>query len=168
MGLPATREITATTSTPVPSTVMNVVQDCIVGRLHAEQEEEIPAGDFVMLTGNPATFDGTKWVHSSASPWAPYAFPKIPVGDRLTSISFAYNRGTSTVGLSLSVLDATGTIVGSALVSDSDTTSSGNQVKKYTGLNHVMLTGQSLALSFIVLGTDAQVFGAAKFWDKLS
>lgn len=105
MGLPLTREETATPANPVSSNTTNAIQDCIVGAKHGEKWVWVSPIAAVKTSG--AT-DATRTIGTGlkATATSVFALPlhDIPVGSRIKALRARYrgaNAGAGTLELFL-------------------------------------------------------------------
>lgn len=92
MALPFSRNITLSPSDPVPSSLLNDLQDSIVGSKHANHEIPIAACDFTPESGSSANLGSNgQWSFSAVSTLV--APCRVRAQERINSILFEYNRG---------------------------------------------------------------------------
>jgi hypothetical protein len=106
--LPLHRDVTLDDASPVPSALLNKLQDCIVGRKHGSIRWQIGGGAFnlasVTVTGGLLNQGGLWTFSGAATLYAGLAGPRYGVieGTKITSLTWAYNRGgAGTLQLSL-------------------------------------------------------------------
>jgi hypothetical protein len=96
MPLPLSREETATPASAVDSNTINALQDCIIGGKHGEITIAIGAGAFGIDTAANLTrnFGWLTWTGAATA----IASLRLPVGARLTEVTYHYDRnGAGTI-----------------------------------------------------------------------
>lgn len=109
MNLPTSRNTTYGANTPILSVDIDAIQDCIVGAKHPVIERPIHGSGWISPSAL-GTFNGSIWT-GPAGGFEVRAALDVPIGDRITHVTFTYNRanaGTVTVTVVEVKLDGTG------------------------------------------------------------
>lgn len=93
MSLPASRNTTYSPSDPVKSADLNAIQDQIVGAKHPALSIALGAAAFLPKAGGNASLGDGQWTFGAVSTLQGSASARIPVGTRITTIEWFYNRG---------------------------------------------------------------------------
>jgi hypothetical protein len=100
MGLPDTREETVTSASQIRASLLNLIQDMVVGRRHAEMEFPLDASSFVSTVG--ATFAGggdesvvsdLRWEFHNPGSYVRHPMHYLPPGTTLTTIEWTHDAG---------------------------------------------------------------------------
>lgn len=91
MPLPTSRDLTINPTDPIPSSLLNKLQDCTVGMKFPLHDRPIgPASWQVKAGGNASLGDG-QWTFGALSQLV--APLELPYGTTIATVLFAYNRG---------------------------------------------------------------------------
>lgn len=93
MTLPTSRDATFTASSPVLSTVLNNVQDQIIGMKHPTRPLNFGAAAWQAKSGGGGALGAGQWSFSSTTELVCDLSGSIPEGDRLITVTWSYNRG---------------------------------------------------------------------------
>jgi len=97
MTLPTSRNTTYTAASKVKSVDLNDLQDMFTGDKHIERPHVLPAAAFQVKSGTAALGDG-QWTFSATTVLVCPISNIIPVGHRLETVSWYYNRaGAGTI-----------------------------------------------------------------------
>lgn len=137
MTLPLSRNTTYAASDPILAADLDDIQDCIIGRKHGTIEITVPACAFVLQTGTITIGAGVVTFGAVSIINAPL---QLPVGTKISTVAWSYNRGNAGT-LNLRVKRKA---VGGGSVSDVDTVSDNTgatyEITTRT-LNHTVATG---------------------------
>lgn len=104
MGLPTSREETATGASPVSSVTVNAIQDAIVGGKVAAHwrwyafDNRAPVLTNIALDNGGGVYDGRIRANGGAGTLKGYALPAVPVGYRPTALKM-WALGTGAAGI---------------------------------------------------------------------
>lgn len=167
MALPNSRDVTFAATDPVQAAVLNNLQDQIVACKHKEREYGVHPGAFTPSVGAPV-FTGVEWGPVAAAAYTVYAGLFIPVGDRITHVTFRYNRFAGNI---LGYLVKLLTGVESTIASFTDNAGGVGVIHDLAGINHTVLAGYQYALKVQVDATAAaggsNVIACTAFADNL-
>lgn len=168
MTLPTSRDVTLNPADPFPSTLGNKLQDCIIGMKHPEIETEIPTADWIARAGTLTYNDGEIVAAGGYTLIAPI---RLPVGDRLTTLSFLYVLGASgSVTYSLKRRDMT---VGGAppaaatLFTATDNTNTGLLESSALVCNHTIASGWTYWAEIVAVSNTTKFYGGILKADRL-
>ena len=172
--LPTTRDATIDGSSPIPSSLLNKLQDLFVGDKHVEREIPLSAPDWSPLPADTSTYEGSDWTVGSGGGAGTGTFfcnVPIPVGHRITQVSFAYPRGTA--GTITMVLQKRTLLSGSPtdVATFVDSTHDGASVQHViSGINEVAVTGEAYYLKIAFsgcTGITSRFMGGSFYYDNL-
>lgn len=158
MGLPNSRDLTLDGSTPIPSSLINKLQDCVVGGKHPEFEHGMHGSGF-QPTG-ASTYNGSLW-NVAAGGDTFYMPIDVRVGDTITHVQGGYLRGTVASQISTALVRKP--LNGGAaatIASVLDNTADGAfHVADVANINHVVESGYGYAL-YVTFDANAATNGA--------
>jgi hypothetical protein len=171
MSLPTSRDVTYAPDSKVLSNNLNNIQDQFVGDKHISRPVAIPACAFKDKGGGSATLGDGQWTFAALTVLVCEISSLIPVGHRLQSVSWYYNRGgagTITRRVrkrEMTVPGAAGDVAGPGYPI-ADVTGAAQETNTDT-LNYTMVTAEGMWLE-IQFDNAAHVFtGAQLTFDKL-
>jgi hypothetical protein len=91
MALPTTRDLTLSPSDPVPSALLNTLQDQIIGGKHPTFETPIAACDFALEAGGTASLNNGQWTFGAVS--VIDAACRVRAGEKIVQAVVECNRG---------------------------------------------------------------------------
>lgn len=97
MSLPSSRDITINSGDPIPSSLLNKLQDCVVGRKKPPYTRSAPSNQLSIWGSTPWPL-GTSGFTTSAGVLAGDVFLPVEEGDRITGITVSsFGTGALTV-----------------------------------------------------------------------
>ena len=169
MALPVNRNVTFSPSDPIPSVLLNALQDSLIGFKHPELIEYYAAAAFAAF--GTANLSGGFWTSSSANQF--YCPLPYPVGCRITQMSAAYRVGV-TAGASCQLFlrrrnYATPTVAPDIIATmAADTTdNAAGESSTVAAINHTIVAGYLYDLQFTVNTTGSILYGANVGRDRL-
>lgn len=94
--LPVSRSLTLSPSDPIPSALLNEIQDAVIGAKHPTAAIVVPASSFCLVSGTATLADGV-WTMTSNTPVLEAGIG-IPGGDTVVAILGFYIRHSSVTG----------------------------------------------------------------------
>jgi hypothetical protein len=160
MALPTTRDITLSPDDPVPSALLNTLQDQIIGGKHPIFEIPIAACDFAPEAGSSASLGNGQWTFGAVSVVA--AACRVRAGAKIVQAVVEVNRGgAGTIIFSL-LRRANGSGVAVAIGTVSLTTGTGLATMSLSA-NYQVLPGEQVYLRVEVNNAAHIVVRAALF-----
>jgi hypothetical protein len=172
MALPTTRNITIAPSDPIPSVLLNALQDSIIGFKHPELIESYHAAAFMPAHGvGNASFNGGIWTTSTTEQFL-CAIP-YPVGTRITQVSATYRVGV-TAGATVSFLlqrrnlaTPTAVVDTIANIAADSTDNASGETTVIAAINHTMLSNYAYFLQYQLSSAGSIIYGATVGRDRL-
>lgn len=170
MGLPTSRDQTVTNASPVPSALLNNLQDQIIGNKHPQLELDIDAskgrpdnnaGGSYNPNGYWSTFVGAGTVRIPI---------EVPVGKRIVSVECFYSINGTGAGLTPRLRrqnHAAGTITSVVSGANDNTGGAGVIESQVLSANHTVLTGEAYFVEFTVANANHRAYGIKVLFDAL-
>jgi len=163
MGLPVTRDITAAADVQIPSTLLNNLQDAVVGAKHGSITKFFP----ITNPGVTATWDdqSVKGLDTTIKPQCDITLPE---GTRITAL-IPYVTVANGDSIQIQLVEQTYATGSTAIDSDAPTSSTSNGyegVPFTTALPYIVPAGKRVTLFFNTQHADHKCWGAAVTYEK--
>jgi len=145
VSLPASRDLTINPADPIPSAVINKLQDCVVAQKHPAQPRTLGPSSWHPKVPGSATLGAGEWTINNTTMVGDLDW--IPVGDRIVNANWSYNPGGVSLDMSLRRRKLDGTAE-ETLFSFTDSTGSAVE-QSLQAYNHTVVAGYSYYLQAI-------------------
>lgn len=174
MALPTTRDITLNPADPVPSALLNKLQDQVVGKKMPSNTRVFgPLGGSVLpqvpanLTSNIATSPGQNYVVSSGVVSMVIYLPG-ELGDRITGLTVrAYGDGVADCTYTAGYLDGSGVITQLANATDTNRAAAWGDFQLTPWTNRVLGVGEMIAIFVAINATNYRIQKWMMQYDRL-
>jgi hypothetical protein len=171
MGLPTSRSITINDRDPIPASILNLLQDTIIGAKHPELELEYAHSMFTFASGWVNNNSGATLAATSPGAVA-YCGLELPVGDRLITVKWGYEifaAGTFQMRLYRQKLDGSALpeLITPASGTTSDSVVAANGKTNIVTYNHVIADDYTYFLQVDASAATIFLFGAIVRHDNL-
>ena len=165
LNLPTARSLTLAATDPVPSALLNEVQDQFVGAKHPQLEVPVPACEWQLESGGAASLGAGIWTFGAASNIS--APIRAPIGTRIVTANIDCDRGGSG-SITFYLLERIGAAAATIVTSVAITTGTGRSVIPFAvPCNKLMVSGSQYFLRVATNNVANVVYCANYFIDRL-
>lgn len=158
MALPTSRNTTYAADSKVKSVDLNDLQDMIIGRKHATTELVLGPSAFQAKAGGGGVEGDLQWTFTAATELVSDITKLLPVGTRVVSVLWSYNRGgAGTITRRVRRRNVTTAAAANNISAPAGDATGAAQETQLDTLNHTLVTGEAVQLS-ITFDNAAHIF----------